>query len=77
MSCDVTVTDTLYNYAILGVISLCVVFHYSTNLTEKITASKYPEYSEYRRLVGKFLPKFNAFWDSSSQTEDRETKKMR
>jgi hypothetical protein len=26
-------------------------------LTEKLTAGKYPEYEEYQRLVGKFLPK--------------------
>ena len=77
MLCGVSVTDTTYNYAFLGVVLLCAIFQGSTNLTEKITASKYPEYAEYQRLVGKFLPKFNAFWDSSSQVEDGETKKVR
>lgn len=70
-------TDTVYNYAFLGVFFLCAIFQGSTNLTEKITASKYPEYAEYQRLVGKFLPKLNAFWDSGSPIEDGETKKMR
>ncbi|KAF8470585.1 hypothetical protein BDZ91DRAFT_840794 [Kalaharituber pfeilii] len=36
------VTDTIYNYTVLGPLALCAVFQGSTWLTEKISASKYP-----------------------------------
>lgn len=59
------VTDTVYNYTAVGVILYCAVFQGSTTLTEAISARKYPEYSEYQRLVGRFVPKLSAFWDTS------------
>jgi len=69
------VTDTLYNYTAFGTLFLCAIFQGSANLTEKISANKYPEYAEYQRLVGRFFPKLNAFWDSNS--EEVETKKSK
>ena len=35
---------------------LISIFFGSTILTEHITSGKYPEYAEYQRQVGKFLP---------------------
>ena len=34
-----------------------MLFQGSTWLTELITAGKYPEYSTYQQLVGRFVPK--------------------
>lgn len=50
-------TNTSFFWASAGVISLIQIFASSTVLTEWITAGKYPEYKEYQRQVGKFLPK--------------------
>ncbi|EDN08820.1 conserved hypothetical protein [Histoplasma mississippiense (nom. inval.)] len=48
-----------YRWAITGIGSLCYValFQGSTYLTEKITASKYPDYKQYQLRVGKFIPR--------------------
>jgi steroid 5-alpha reductase family enzyme len=47
---------TYINWTFAGAISYLLLFQGSTWLTELITAQKYPEYKEYQRLVGKFLP---------------------
>ncbi|KAF8418857.1 hypothetical protein EV426DRAFT_307986 [Tirmania nivea] len=65
-------TDTIYNYACLGPLFYCAIFQASTFLTEKISASKYPEYTEYQRLVGRFMPKLSAFWESSNPQDEEE-----
>jgi len=44
------------NFAVFGVIAYLLIFALSTPLTEAISSSKYPEYKEYQRLVGRFLP---------------------
>ena len=68
-------TDTIYNYSCLGPLLYCAVFQFSTALTERISAAKYLEYTEYQRLVGRFMPKLSAFWESSKPTEEEEVKK--
>jgi steroid 5-alpha reductase family enzyme len=50
-------TDTIYNWTIIGAISYCILFQASTWFTELITSGKYPEYVEYQKVVGKFIPK--------------------
>ncbi|KAF2432032.1 DUF1295-domain-containing protein [Tothia fuscella] len=50
-------TNTLFNWTFAGALSYLLLFQGSTWLTELITAKKYPEYKEYQRLVGRFLPK--------------------
>lgn len=50
-------TDTLYNWTGLGALAYLVLFQASTWFTELLSARKYPEYKDYQRLVGKFLPK--------------------
>jgi hypothetical protein len=34
-----------------------MLFQGSTSFSEGISAGKYPEYKDYQRLVGRFLPK--------------------
>lgn len=45
------------NWTFVGAFSYLLLFQGSTLFSEKISAGKYPEYKDYQRLVGKFLPK--------------------
>ncbi len=49
-------TNVLYSWAGLGSALLVLLFQASTSLTERISSGKYPEYSEYQRQVGMFVP---------------------
>ncbi|RQM08209.1 hypothetical protein DH86_00000665 [Scytalidium sp. 3C] len=49
-------TDVLYNWAAVGAVTYMALFQGSTWLTESISAEKYPDYKEYQKRVGKFLP---------------------
>lgn len=49
-------TRTPFYWAAAGPAALLWIFFSSTILTEWITAGKYPEYKEYQRQVGKFMP---------------------
>ncbi|KAI9320730.1 hypothetical protein BX666DRAFT_1875333 [Dichotomocladium elegans] len=46
------------NWTIIGTASLTLLFQGSTELTEYISAEKYPEYKEYQRSVSRILPWF-------------------
>ncbi|KAL2022326.1 hypothetical protein VTK56DRAFT_5724 [Thermocarpiscus australiensis] len=50
-------TKNLYSWAGVGPSFLILLFQGSTWLTELITCGKYPEYPEYQRSVGMFVPK--------------------
>ncbi|GAA5823184.1 hypothetical protein JCM10212_003235 [Sporobolomyces blumeae] len=50
-----------WNYSILGPVSMSALFFASTDLTERITGSKYPLYSKYQSRVSKFFPVFTPF----------------
>lgn len=50
-------TETYVSWLGLGVLGYMAIFQGSTRLTETISASKYPEYSEYQARVGRFLPR--------------------
>lgn len=50
-------TNSPYSWTILGSGSLILLFQGSTRLTEDISAAKYPDYVEYQRQVGMFIPK--------------------
>ncbi|KAE9980020.1 hypothetical protein EG328_000515 [Venturia inaequalis] len=52
-----TSSSTFLNWTLVGAFSYLMVFQGSTPLGEKISAGKYPEYKDYQRLVGRFLPK--------------------
>ncbi|KAI9803661.1 MAG: hypothetical protein M1833_000573 [Piccolia ochrophora] len=50
-------TNSLFQWTAIGAVAYLFLFQASTWFTELITARKYPEYVEYRKRVGKFLPK--------------------
>ncbi|CAG8961035.1 hypothetical protein HYFRA_00002575 [Hymenoscyphus fraxineus] len=52
-------THVLYNWTFAGAMCYLILFQASTWFTELITARKYPEYEEYQRRVGKFIPKLS------------------
>jgi len=43
------------NYGFLGIICLTMLFHASTNLTEKISSGKYVDYTEYKSKVSRII----------------------
>lgn len=49
-------TNVLYSWTVVGSAFLIMLFQGSTWLTELITAGKYPEYVEYQKRVGMFIP---------------------
>lgn len=51
-----SITQSYFNWTIVGATSYLILFQGSTWLTELISASKYPEYKVYQKRVGKFLP---------------------
>ncbi|EAU32294.1 conserved hypothetical protein [Aspergillus terreus NIH2624] len=52
-------TETYLQWTGLGVLGYLLIFQGSVRLTEAISASKYPEYSEYQARVGRFIPRFS------------------
>ena len=50
-------TKGLLNWTVVGALGYLTLFQASTLFTESISAKKYPEYKEYQKRVGKFLPK--------------------
>lgn len=61
---------TVFNWSIIGWILLVLVFHGSTRLTEQISASKYPEYSEYQENVGMWIPHLKSARNRLGEHED-------
>jgi steroid 5-alpha reductase family enzyme len=51
------VTQSYYNWSGIGAAAYLILFQASTWFTELVSAKKYPEYMEYQRRVGMFLPK--------------------
>jgi len=47
---------TYFNWTFAGAGCYLALFQGSTSLTESLSSQKYPEYSEYQRLVGMFVP---------------------
>jgi steroid 5-alpha reductase family enzyme len=51
-----TATGIYFNWTILGAFLLTTLFLGSTNFTESISKSKYPEYADYQKRVPALLP---------------------
>jgi steroid 5-alpha reductase family enzyme len=49
---------SLFQSSVLGAVLLSVLFVGSTNFTEKITLSRYPEYAKYQRKTSAIVPWF-------------------
>jgi steroid 5-alpha reductase family enzyme len=52
-------TETYANWAGVGALGYLALFQGSTWLTEKLTAGKYSEYTEYQARVGRFIPRWS------------------
>ncbi len=53
----VAATGQWLNWSGIGAVLLILLFQGSTQFTERISRSKYPEYDEYRRRVPRFIPR--------------------
>ena len=51
-----TVTYGFFSWSMIGPLLLVLIFLGSSNLQEKISAGKYPEYSDYVNTVFKYIP---------------------
>ncbi|KAL8827024.1 MAG: hypothetical protein Q9191_003435 [Dirinaria sp. TL-2023a] len=65
------VTKTYYNWTSIGAGAYLVLFQASTWFTETVSAKKYPEYKEYQKRVGKFIPSLNSRWQSDYSDQRR------
>ncbi len=52
----VSATGIWINWAITGSLLLIILFKGSSDFSEEISAGKYPEYNEYKKRVGRFIP---------------------
>ncbi|KAA8647263.1 hypothetical protein EYZ11_009225 [Aspergillus tanneri] len=52
--------ETYVQWTGIGILGLLLIFQASTSLTESVTASKYPEYTDYQARVGRLIPRFSA-----------------
>ncbi len=52
----VSATGEWLNVTLVGPALLTLLFHGSTNFTESISLSKYPEYADYQRRVSRLVP---------------------
>lgn len=50
-------------------ISYLLVFQGSTPITEWISGSKYPEYKQYKKRVGRFLPSLGYRWNEEEMAQ--------
>jgi hypothetical protein len=53
----VAASGNLINFTLPGPVLLVLLFLGSSIMTEKISSSKYPEYSTYQKEVPKFIPR--------------------
>ncbi len=54
---SVAATDRWINWSLVGALLLILLFRGSSDFSERISAGKYPEYKDYQKRVGRFLPK--------------------
>ena len=53
---SVAATGHWLNWSVMGAILLVMLFWGSSNFSESVSASKYPEYSDYQSRVPRFVP---------------------
>jgi len=54
---SIVATGLWINWSIAGCLLLILLFKGSSDFSEGISEGKYPEYAEYKKRVGRFLPK--------------------
>jgi len=64
-SCNLT--NAAYNWSGVGILAYLALFQGSVWITELITADKYPEYKEYQKQVGMFVPGGFSYTPSNKQ----------
>lgn len=62
-------SDVVFNWTFAGAIGYILLFQASTWFTELVTAGKYPEYKEYQKEVGKFIPKLDSILRQTKSKE--------
>lgn len=60
------------NWTLAGPVLLVLLFRGSTQLTEKISSSKYPGYADYKKRVPKFLPSLKPGLQADSHDSSKE-----
>lgn len=58
---SVVATGEWINWSIAGCLLLLILFKGSSDFSEELSASKYPEYKEYQRKTPRFVPFFSIF----------------
>ena len=53
---SIIATGEVINWSMAGCLLLVILFKSSSDFSEKITASKYPEYKDYQAKVPRFIP---------------------
>jgi steroid 5-alpha reductase family enzyme len=53
---SVAASGEWFNWSIAGCLLIIVLFQGSSSFSEEISLGKYPEYSEYQKMVSRFLP---------------------
>lgn len=56
---SVSATGRWINWSMAGAVLLLLLFQGSADFSEGISARKYPKYAEYRKKVGRFLPRLS------------------
>lgn len=55
---SVAATGRWINWSIAGCLLLVILFQGSSDFSENISVSKYPDYKDYQKRTGRFIPKF-------------------
>lgn len=71
------VTETFYNWSGVGVICYLILFQASTWFTELLSSNKYPEYKEYRKKVGMFVPGLSSVFSGGFGAAGSNEKKIK
>lgn len=60
--------ERVINPSVIGVVALTLLFQGSTNLTEKLSIAKYPNYKVYQKTVSRLIPSiFSNYRDETKQ----------
>ncbi len=54
----VAATGQWFNWSVAGCLLLVILFQGSSDFSEGISSEKYPDYKEYKKKTGRFIPKF-------------------
>jgi steroid 5-alpha reductase family enzyme len=67
-------SESFYNWTGIGALAYVTLFQGSTWFTELISKGKYPEYDEYQKRVGKFIPRLRSDIPSDHINENPQPK---